>query len=405
MQQSPAKSTITRAKLIASGENSGAQQRTRMPPIDLWFQLSLDAYLPQQPTFFTASIFRPAAERALTDVYAEFGAPLSDAPIAWHSGNRRAELNGAALEQSEQALRRSPPSSGLGRLLGGGQNRRVAALIAETLAAAPSRIAASERWAQQVQAMEWRQATILQIMEEIEARAQEALANQQRVALSLALAMHALGKLVPPQMETAIGDLAAGLDSHLPEANHAAALRALASELTGAGPSTPSDARQSPVDVFLSRFGRWADAPLEMARPRWADDPARLLAALPELVSRQRSVDPDAASLRRRAGTARISQSLGAGQRRLLETAAAQVEQLATLVPQMVDAIVSVAAAARYWVSGAAHEGMADGRLASEEEVFLLELEELKQMMTGEWNDPQQVRSLVAARRASARLD
>ena len=61
--------------------------------------------------------------------------------------------------------------------------------------------------------------------------------------------------------------------------------------------------------------------------------------------------------------------------------------------------MVIVAAAARYWVSGAANEALADGRLQSPDEVFLLELEELKQMMTGEWSNVSQVRPLIEERK------
>jgi hypothetical protein len=57
-------------------------------------------------------------------------------------------------------------------------------------------------------------------------------------------------------------------------------------------------------------------------------------------------------------------------------------------------------AAARHWALGAAQEAVNDDRLTAQEDVFLLELEELKQLMTGEWNSPEQVLPVVERRRA-----
>jgi hypothetical protein len=62
--------------------------------------------------------------------------------------------------------------------------------------------------------------------------------------------------------------------------------------------------------------------------------------------------------------------------------------------------LVTVMAVARHWALGAAQEAVNDGRLAAPEDVFLLELEELKQIMTGEWSSPEQVQPVVERRRA-----
>ena len=59
-------------------------------------------------------------------------------------------------------------------------------------------------------------------------------------------------------------------------------------------------------------------------------------------------------------------------------------------------ALARVMDGARVWTEAAAHEGLQDGRLTAVEEVFLLDLEEVKQMMTGEWNDPARVQAAVA---------
>jgi hypothetical protein len=108
--------------------------------------------------------------------------------------------------------------------------------------------------------------------------------------------------------------------------------------------------------------------------------------------------DPTATS-RRTAAAASLSRQLGGGQRKQFDAASGQVEQLVALLPKVHEAVVIVAAAARYWVSGAAGEALVDGRLETADEVFLLELEELKQLMTGEWSNVEQVRPLVEARK------
>lgn len=365
-----------------------------------WFRLPLTALLPEQPTYFTGSVLGPAAERALAAAYRGFDAPLAGAPVVWHADQRRAALNDGLLAAADQALRQSlEESSGLGRLFGGGQGRRAEALIAETLTATPEQIARIDRWWQRVRGMEWRQATVLQIMEELEPRAEEALAAQQRVALSLALALHLLASAARPDAAPVVADLSAGIDDSLPSAAHTTARLALAEALRDAGSAAlrgdaqeGPDAQRQPLETFLARFGQWGESPLETARPRWADDPARLLETPPSP-----PVDSTASS-RRSAAAALVIQPLTGQRRRKATAAAAQVEELARLLPQIHGAVVTVAAAARYWVSGAAREGLADGRLQNADEVFLLELEELKQMMTGEWSNVEQVRPIVEAR-------
>ena len=208
------------------------------------------------------------------------------------------------------------------------------------------------------------------------------------------------------QVSTAPVGIAAGIDDLLPKAGYAAALRRLAASLQDVDTSLAAGdwqqwpvALRAPLDQFLAGYGRWADSPLETARPRWVDDPSALLAGLPELTRSAAPVDPAEASRRRAAAAASISQQLKNSQRKQFDTVTAQIEQLVALLPRVHDAVVIVAAAARYWVSGAANEALADGRLQSVDEVFLLELEELKQMMTGEWSNVTQVRPLIEARR------
>lgn len=369
-----------------------------------WYRLPLSAMLPEQPTYFTGSVLGPPAERALRAGYEQFGAPLAGDAVVWDPLARRAALNDAILRPADEALRRSQEGGGgLSRLLGGGgSGRRAAALIAQTLTEAPAVIARIERWYDRVRAMEWRQATVLQIMEELEPRAEEVLLAQTRVALSLAMALHMqAGQLGARTPEFAAG-LTTGIDDDLPASACTAALRRLAAGLATVEPGDAAgdwqqwpNALRQPVETFLAGYGRWADSPLETAQPRWIESPAALLAARPRLASLP---DPDQAGRQRAAAVANVSGQLKSNQRKQFDAAAAQVEQLAALLPEVHGAMATVVAAARYWVSGVANEALVDGRLLSADEVFLLELEELKQMMTGEWSNVDQVRPVVEAR-------
>jgi hypothetical protein len=70
-------------------------------------------------------------------------------------------------------------------------------------------------------------------------------------------------------------------------------------------------------------------------------------------------------------------------------------------------ALALVWAGTRRWALAAAKEAIADGRLESPDEVFFFELEEIKEMMTGEWNisAAADIRAIWAARRAEHQVE
>ncbi|MFZ2359728.1 MAG: hypothetical protein WA040_10335, partial [Anaerolineae bacterium] len=100
------------------------------------------------------------------------------------------------------------------------------------------------------------------------------------------------------------------------------------------------------------------------------------------------------------AAGARIAGAVDAQRRRQFEPVFDQLQQIVDLMPASREALVTVMAVARHWALGAAQEAVHDGRLSAVEDVFLLELEELKQVMTGEWSSPEQVLPLIEQRRA-----
>jgi hypothetical protein len=63
-----------------------------------------------------------------------------------------------------------------------------------------------------------------------------------------------------------------------------------------------------------------------------------------------------------------------------------KTQQLRILQSQALHAFAFALAGARRWALAAARDAMADQRLLALDDVFFFELEEIKQMMTGEWN-------------------
>jgi hypothetical protein len=126
---------------------------------------------------------------------------------------------------------------------------------------------------------------------------------------------------------------------------------------------------------------------------------ARLAARLAEPAEAPLA-SPQASQQRRAEAGAAIVAQIDARRRRQFEPVFAQLQQIVALLPASREALVTVMAVARRWALGAAQEAVNDGRLGAVEDVFLLELEELKQVMTGEWSSPAQVLPIVERRRA-----
>jgi len=88
-------------------------------------------------------------------------------------------------------------------------------------------------------------------------------------------------------------------------------------------------------------------------------------------------------------------------QRKALTELAETLHAAMRLQSQALHICARILAGARRWALAAGHEAAADQRLAAETDVFYYELEEVKQMMTGEWNisDQTGIRATAAARK------
>lgn len=377
-------------------------------------------------TPLTWSILSRSAERAVRSHYSAWGVTLPAGAPIWRRIAGRAYLNTSALTAANQAVAAGESGASAGwRLFKRAPDRRENAALREQLAQAPARFAATQQWWERVQTTEWRQATILQVMEEIEPQAEAVLTARDYLTTGLGAARRQLTRWVAewqPAASSAIFDeLFAGLDGRegwvqyrydLQWLTEAARQDAAVSAYLAQGdwePSSPSatllpeGAFRQAFDAFITTYARWADQPLETASPRWAKAPQALLARLAVRLAETPETSlpgPQAARQQRAAAGERVLGAIDARRRRQFEPVFDQLQQIVDLLPPSREALVTVMAVARHWALGAAQEAVNDGRLAAAEDVFLLELEELKQLMTGEWSSPEQVLPLVERRRA-----
>lgn len=377
-------------------------------------------------TPLTWSILSRAAERAVRSHYSARGVTLPAGAAIWRRIEGRAYVNTSVLTAADQAVTLGEAGTSSGwRLFNRGPDRRQNAALRQQIEQAPATFASVQQWWQRTQTMEWRQATVLQVMEEIEPRAEAVLTVRDFLVTGLGAGRRQITRWIaewlPSSRDALFDELFAGLDGREGWAQYRYDLQwlteaarqdpAISAFLTQSAnlpvyqsPSPlPDGAFRQAFDAFVDTYARWADQPLEIASPRWAEAPQALLARLAARLAEAPEVSlpsPQAARQRRAAAGASVGSQIDARRHRQFEPVWDQLQQIVDLLPLSREALVTVMATARHWALGAAQEAVHDGRLAATEDVFLLELEELKQVMTGEWNSPEQVRPLVEQRRA-----
>ncbi len=151
---------------------------------------------------------------------------------------------------------------------------------------------------------------------------------------------------------------------------------------------------------FLSAYGHRCGGEGELATPRWSEDPTPVLQAIWAHTTRK-------APAQIVVGGPGVEQELlSAVEGKQRQAAQQWLTCLARYLPlqsRALHAYAYVIAGTRRWALAAAHEAMSDKRLANEQVVFFYELEEIKQMMTGEWNisDLDRIRATAEARRSA----
>ncbi len=349
-------------------------------------------------TPFAWTLLRPSAEAALRGAYGELGASLAaiSGPF-WRSDDGVVHLNAALVAQADQALagaawlgRVQPPAPGglLARLQTGSIVKRCQARIAALPGDAQALQARLARWLTSVQGLGWAQADLLQVMEELEPHAFAALQAYFLARMGLNAA-HAqlqaqLADWAPDCSPDVLASLYLGVDD-LPSVIAAETVN----DAAGLPPGDPERA------AILARCSHRGPGEMRPDARRWGEA-LELLAHLAGQggagwqagwqAGGRAGGRAESAADRRRAALANVRGRLDSGRFRQVEDLLQQVHLILRAADVAWDALAMVMAAAQRWTAAAADEAMAAGLIARPVDVLYLELEELKQVATGEWH-------------------
>jgi phosphohistidine swiveling domain-containing protein len=129
---------------------------------------------------------------------------------------------------------------------------------------------------------------------------------------------------------------------------------------------------------------------------RWSENPTPLLIAVAAAVRGNATLPAQAGP-----DEGPFLGMLDARRRKEAQALLSQVRQCLVLQSKALHVHAYTLAGTRIWALAAGHEAMGDKRLLAEDDVFFYELEEMKQMMTGEWNisDTDNIRATARGRK------
>lgn len=340
---------------------------------------------PGPATPFAWTLLRAPAEAALRALYADLGAAVvADEPF-WRLDDGYVYLNTATVVAADAKLfgaawlgRDAPPApSGLfARMQTGGVTKRAEGRLRAAAGEAAGLRTRLSRWLAWVQGLKWTQADVLQVMEELEPHAIAALQVYflARAALNAANA----------QLQARLNEWLPGLD-----ASSAAGLYLAVDDLPSveAGLAILAASRLPPASAerlaALARYGHRGPGEMRPDASRWADN-----AALFESLAERAGAEERHAAARRarQAAESAIRGRLNGGRARQFDEALARAREAIHTADAAWDALTMVMAAAQRWTAAAGREATLAGLIARAEDVLYLELEELKQVATGEWH-------------------
>lgn len=335
---------------------------------------------------FTWTLLVNPAETALRTAYVELGAPAQvTAGPWWRLQDGMAYLNGEAVEAADRSLagaawlgpvRPEAPAGLMARLQVGSLIKRCQARLAAVPAEARSAQARLARWLSWVRGLSWMQADVLQVMEELEPHARAAL----QAYFLARMGLNAADAALQARLAGWLHDDASGLPDGLYLGVEGLPSVAMAEAITRAAALPAGDPERAALLAAWSHRG-----PGEM-RPdarRWDADPdllARLAGA-----EAPRWAQPRAAAQRLQA-MAGVRGRLSTGSAGELERLLVPAHEMLVAADVAWDALAAVMAVAQRWASAAAGEALSAGLIAHPGDVLYLELEELKQVATGEWH-------------------
>ncbi|MFN3333484.1 MAG: hypothetical protein ACK47M_13335 [Caldilinea sp.] len=400
---------------------------------EVWKRSLLEPLAPGALTPFTASLLTEVTARAWYLYFDRLG--FQPAPrqriVRMYEGRPFVNISISARLDAENAGVAPPllQIDGVERsiiawekpgLLAGMRLGRGAKKIEETLTTLlrelPDIIAKADAWHQRVAGLRWSQAEVLQIMEEIERVGSAAMLPYFAARHNLEVACRRLLQLLDaraPQKSVALiaralGGMKQGVELDMAQrmttlGKHAADddsvvdwLRADA--FAGWEETLPGGAFANSIRDFLAVYGHRTIGEGEIALPRWSEAPQSLFAALrvwveatPEVAA---PIAPDVSAL------------LAAVDGKARKEAQQLVERMRMLIDLQSGALHAfsyILAGTRRWALAAGREATVDRRLKAVDDVFFYEIEEVKEMMTGEWNisDLSGIHAVADERRAT----
>lgn len=258
----------------------------------------------------------------------------------------------------------------------------------------------AEAWYAKVTELRWTQAEVLQIMEEIENVGVPSVLVFLAARHNLDLLYNRLIRLLSGRtdesaalalIDTALGDEGAEIEwairNRVAQLEEVAARDAAVCDWLRAGDygewqsTLPHRGLSGELRAFLSQFGHRTLQEGEVRHPRWADDPTTLLSLVAKRVSGQGT-----SSARRAPIPQPLLDACEPNRRKEAQQLLQKAAPLRRLQSQALHAFAYILAGARRWALAAARDAMIDQRLLAADDVFFFEPEEMKEMMTGEWN-------------------
>lgn len=386
-------------------------------------------------TPFSYSVLAEITPRAWYRYYDRLGHPLPTIPrgvVRQYQGRPYLDITWLAAQDAEFAGLEPPvihvdgrhipvcprPGNGLLGSLRQRRNRRKLRAFLDQLAdELPQTTATARSWYFKTREMRWTQAEILQVMEEIERFGTDSLMVYYAARWALERTFDSLLEMLhgaddPVTIVRRIMDTLSDLEG-LEELNLTTQMLALAQkarqdpkvmdwlqakDFQNWEETVPPGPFADQLAELMDRYGHWAIGFGELANPRWFERPDFLFKGI--LACAKRDVQPPA-RLPSTGAREQLLAQVDARSREQAETLLADLKRYTVLQSRALDAYAYILAGTRLWVQAASREAQSDGRIQAADDIFFFELEEIKRMMTGEWNisSRDEIQAVAAQRR------
>ncbi|MEZ4860469.1 MAG: hypothetical protein R3C14_04155 [Caldilineaceae bacterium] len=402
----------------------------------VWSQIPLQPWTATVVTPFSYSILEEVAKSAWYQYFDALGfAPMPRARVLRHYQGRvyqnltlsaQRDAEAAAIEPLTLFLNGEPYPVAKGEkpgLLAGikaGRNRKkLDSYLQEWGHNMATVLERAQAWHAKTQELRWTQADILQVMEEIERvgvpgfQAFFAARHNLERAYNRLLWLTAAQQPFPtnlPLIQAALCDVNSQVEADM--TTRLLELGAMASkddaliawlqrrDYANWQTTVPSQGFLRATQAFLHDYGHRGMGEAEIRNLRWAEDPELIFSTLlaytaqrPQLPAKRTATE----------GVSRLLAKVAPGEQKAAQQLLQKIHQLITLQSLALHALAYIWAGTRQWALAAAKEARADQRLQMSDDVFFFTLEEMKQMMTGEWNISarQEIQATCAQRRTA----